>query len=105
MIRRSVVYLIAEDPAAHGIYETWAPVTRKVFCEERALNLKLQTEAQATGLTPDLRLRLARAEEYHGEKLARYGGDLYTVVNAYPYETQNGIDLLLERWEGGAARV
>ncbi len=105
MIRRSVVYLIAEEPQAHGIYDTYTPLTRKVFCEERALNLKMQNEAQASGLAPDLRLRLARAEEYHGEKLARYGKDLYTVVNVYPYETQNGIDLLLERWEGGAAHV
>ena len=103
VIERAVCYLIAESPEAHGVHEAAETVERPVWCEVRAMTLNMAAEAQASGLSPDVRLRLARSAEYQGEKLARFDDELYDVSKATPYESRSGIELLLKRRDGNAA--
>lgn len=102
MLKDSVIFLIAEQPEAHGVYDTVSETKRKVYCYERSMTLKLTSEANAAGLFPTLRVLIPNSFDYHGEKLAEYNGVRYKVVNSYAYEKTDGFDLLLERVEGNA---
>ena len=100
MIRRDVCSLISETPGAHGVHDTHTQTPRQVYCEVRSIGMKLLSEAKAAGMSPEVRLRLAREELYQGEKLCQFRGELYDVENVYPLEQTNGIDLLLRRQTG-----
>lgn len=102
MIRENVIVLIAESPEAHGVTEAPVLTERTVYCTERSITLRLMSEANAMGLSPQLRVTIQNEFDYYGEKLARYEGAAYKVVQSYPYENRSGIDLLLERVEGNA---
>ena len=100
MIRRDVCSLISETPGAHGVHDTHTQTPRQVYCEVRSIGMKLLSEAKAAGMSPDVRLRLAREELYQGEKLCLFHGEMYDVESVYPLEQTNGIDLMLRRQTG-----
>lgn len=102
MIIADVLYLISEDPGPHGVTDPVIQTERKVLCTTRSIGLKMQSEAKAVGLSPSVRLNLTHESDYHGEQICRYHGEIYKIVNAYPFEKHNGVDLLLERMEGNA---
>lgn len=103
MIKETTITLIREDPAAHGVFEDVPSRTeRQVCCSERSLSLSLVSQAKASGLNPSLRITLQNEFTYKGETLARYHGQMYKIVQSYPSEKYNQIDLLLERVEGNA---
>ena len=102
MVRADVCYLIAEDPKAHGIFDEPEETQRKVFCTVQSIGQSETYEAKAAGLNPELKLILAHAFEYKGEKIAEFRGERYGIIRTYVNEA-DGIELTLQKETGNAA--
>lgn len=100
MTRARVAYLIAEDPAAHGVLEEPTKTVRKVYCTERSIGQTEAYQARATGLNPELKLILQHAFEYHGEARLIYQGIRYKVLRTY--RDADSIELTVQREDGNA---
>lgn len=101
MVRADIVTLMAERPGAHGVYEAPLYDYRKVYAEIRSIGMTESYQARATGLNPEIKLRLSHSFEYKGEKLAEVKGVRYRVLRTWMDES-DGIELTLERVEGNA---
>ena len=101
MVRADVVTLIAETPGAHGVYDTPAYTRRTVFAEIKSVGMNEAYQARATGLNPELKLRLSHSFEYRGEKLCELRGTGYRIIRTWMDES-DGIELTLERISGNA---
>ena len=103
MIRARTAILIGETPQAHGIFDAPAETQRKVFCTVKSVGQTEVYQANAAGLNPELKLILAHAFDYHGEKLIDYAGERWSIVRTYVNEA-DGIELTIQRTAGNAAR-
>ncbi len=83
MKRNTVVYLIREDPAAHGVTEPHRRVERKVYAVMRSVGMRETYEAMGHGIAPERVFDLAIPEEYQEEKLLKWNGQIYRVVRTY----------------------
>lgn len=101
MVRADTLELIAESPAAHGIFDDPTETTRTVYCTERSISQSETYQAQAVGLNPELKLILAHAFEYQGEKLCEYKGIRYKILRTYHNEGDQ-MELTVQRVEGNA---
>lgn len=101
MVRADVVTLIAETPGAHGVYETPQYTRRTVYAEIRSVGMTEAYQARATGLNPEMKLRLSHSCEYKGEKLCELRGTGYRIIRTWMDEG-DGIELTLERISGNA---
>lgn len=104
MVRADVCYLIAEDPKAHGIFDEPEETQRKVFCTVQSIGQSETYEAKAAGLNPELKLILAHAFEYKGEKLVEFHEERWRIIRTY-INTADGIELTIQRETGNAAGV
>lgn len=83
MVRADVLTLIAETPAAHGVFDTFTPTERTVFCTVRSASYSDILAAKSEGLTPEIVFRLSHDFEYAGEKIAEFHGVQYNVDRTY----------------------
>lgn len=83
MKRHTVVYLIAEDPQAHGVLADHQRYERKVFAVMRSVGMRESYEAMGHGIVPERIFDLAAPEEYRDEKWLRWEDKLYRVVRTY----------------------
>lgn len=83
MAEYDVIALIAESPQAHGIYENVNTEERTVYVAVRSVGMQETYTAKSLGLAPELVFEIAGAEDYKGEKLCRYHGELYNVLRMY----------------------
>lgn len=83
MMRRSVLTLIAENPAAHGIFDPPKETKRTVFCEVRSVGYNEYYRALDNNLRPTFVFRLADYAEYQGEKICEFEGVRYRIVRMY----------------------
>jgi SPP1 family predicted phage head-tail adaptor len=104
MIQAGVANLIAESPQAHGIFDAPAETTRKVYCTVKSVGQTEVYQAKAAGLNPELKLILAHAFEYKGEKLLEYQGERYGIIRTYRTET-DGIELTIQKVTGNAKPI
>ena len=81
MIRDDVCYLVAEDPAERGIFETKTRTERMVFCSVRSVGSSDFWRARTAGVDLTLVFVLSDFIDYHGEKIIRYDGVVRTYVN------------------------
>ena len=95
MRRSDVIYLVAEDPAAHGIFACPAETQRMVYCAIRSVGLNEYYRALEQDLRPEVVFVLADYAEYQGEKIAVWHDKRYRVVRAYQNE-QLGVELTVE---------
>lgn len=102
MVRADTLDLIAENPAPHGIFDTIQETRRTVYCTERSVSQTEIYQAQAVGLNPALKLVLAHAFEYGGEKLCEYKGIRYRILRTY-ITAGDDIELTVEPVHGNAA--
>lgn len=70
MNRSDVLYLVAENPAAHGVFDKPTETARKVFCTVRSVGWNEFYTAKQNGLAPSIVFVLADYAEYKGEKIA-----------------------------------
>lgn len=83
MIRQSVLYLIAEAPAAHGIFDKPEETKRMVYCTVRSVGYNEFYRALENDLHPTLVFTLSDLAEYNGEKIVEYESRRYRVVRVY----------------------
>lgn len=100
-----VIYLVAEDPEAHGIFEEHTETPRMVYCQVMSVGRTEYYQAKSNGLDPTFVFRISDEVEYHGEKIVLYHGKRYSVIRAYTITTSeyrkrtadvNAIELTVE---------
>lgn len=94
MIRQGVLTLIAETPAAHGIFSAPAETGRTVYCEILSVTRSEFYRALEHDLHPSYVFRLADYAEYKGEKICIFEGTRYRVIRTYV--DQQRIELTVE---------
>jgi len=102
MVRADVCELIAESPQAHGIFDAAAETKRKVYCTVKSIGQNEAYQAMAAGLNPELKLVLAHAFEYKGEKLAEFRSERWRIIRTYITEADS-IELTIQKETGNAA--
>lgn len=90
----SVLTLIAENPAAHGIFDEPTETGRTVFCTVRSVGYSEFYRALENDLHPTLVFTLADYAEYQGEKVCVYNGTRYRIIRTY--QTGGAIELTVE---------
>ena len=86
MIRAEVISLVAENPAAHGVFEANVQETgRDVFAEIRSVGFNEFYTAKAAGIEPSIVFVLSDYQEYEGEKIVLFDSVRYRVVRTYTY--------------------
>lgn len=102
MVRADVCELIAESPQAHGIFDAASETKRKVYCTVKSIGQNEAYQARAAGLNPELKLVLAHAFEYKGEKLAEFHSERWRIIRTYITEADS-IELTIQKETGNAA--
>lgn len=103
MTKDDVIYLIAENPEAHGIFDPPTETRRMVYCQVLSVGRTEYWRAKDNGMHPQYIFRLSDAIEYGGEKIAEYNGKRYRIIRAYvqngesaKYADSNAIELTAE---------
>lgn len=94
MFFRDELKLIGENPAAHGVFEQYAPTERTVFCTVRSVGMSEAYQALSYGLHPQFVFTLSDYTDYQGEKICEYKGTRYRIVRTY--RNNQGIELTAE---------
>lgn len=95
MERADVIYLIAETPAARGVFEKPETKERMVFTTVRSVGMRETYEAMAHDMKLEAVFELSDRAEYEGEKLCRWDKQLYEIVRTY--DTGNKFELTVKR--------
>ncbi len=82
-MRQGVLYLIGENPAAHGVFDPPTETKRKVFCGVRSVTYSEYYRALENNIHPTLIFVLEDYAEYKGEKICEYEGKRYAVIRTY----------------------
>lgn len=104
MIKADVLYLIAEDPEAHGIFEEHKETERMVYCTVRSVGMNEFYRAYENALRPTFIFRLALSEDYQGEKICVYAGKRYRIIRTYTDGLAIELtveEITIDREEGG----
>lgn len=96
MERWSTITLIAESPAARGVFETPQEEGREVLCKVRSVGMQETYTALGHGFRPEWVFELAQAFEYQGEKRCVFEGTPYRIIRTYVTE-DDGIEITVER--------
>lgn len=83
MNRSGVLTLIAENPAAHGIFDKPKETERTVFCTIRSVGYQEYYRALENDLHPVFVFSLADYAEYKGEKICEFENNRYRIVRTY----------------------
>lgn len=83
MIRDDVLYLVAEDPAAHGVFDEPVETQRMVYCTVSSVSRNEFYRAREFDLEPSLVFILSDFIEYQGEKIAVFHGKRYQIIRTY----------------------
>ena len=106
MICDDIIYLVAESPDAHGIFEAHNETQRMVFAQVRSVSAWEYWRAKDNGLNPTYIFRLSDAVDYNGEKICIYNGERYRITRTNNVIVNNdkagetdgrAIDLTVER--------
>lgn len=95
MMRQDVLCLVAEDPAAHGIFAVTTETNRFVYCTVRSVGSAEYYRALEQDLHPTFVFVLADYVEYKGEKICLFKGTRYRIVRTY-VTPQQTIELTVE---------
>lgn len=102
-----VITLIAETVTGYDDIgnEIVQRTERDLMCRVYGVTRSEFYSAAAVGLQPEITVRLSDFADYEGEKIARWNGEIYTVVRTYRDAgsfqrgsglAPNGIELILE---------
>ena len=83
MVRASVLTLIGETPTTHGVFESYTPNRRTVYCTVRSASYNDIFVSKSEGLRPEIVFRLTHDFEYQGEKICEYNGVQYNIDRTY----------------------
>lgn len=83
MIKADTIKLIAENPAAHGVFDTITETEREVFCTIQSVGRTEYYKAMSEGLEPEYIFIINDYSDYSGEKLLKYNGVRYRVIRSF----------------------
>ena len=89
-----VLYLVSENPQAHGIFEAVTEESRMVYCNVRSVGYQEYYRAMENNLQPTFVFVLADYAEYQGEKICLFNNVRYRVIRTY--QTGGSIELTVE---------
>lgn len=95
MMRSDVIYLVAEDPAAHGVIDKPVETQRMVYCSIKSVGYQEYYRALEQDLHPALVFVLRDYAEYKGEKICVWNEVRYRVVRVY-ITAQQTVELTVE---------
>lgn len=95
MLRQSVITLIAENPAAHGVFDEPSETERTVYATIKSVNYNEFYRAREHDLYPTLVFVLRDYAEYKGEPVCIYEDRRYHIIRTY-ITPQNAIELTVE---------
>ena len=95
MIRQDALYLVAESPAAHGVFDKPEETQRIVYCAVKSVGYQEYYKALENNLRPAFVFVLNDYAEYNGEKIAVYHDVRYRIVRTYITARQT-IELTVE---------
>lgn len=78
-----VLFLVGEDPRAHGVFDPPTETKRIVYCQVLSVGRSEYYQALSHGLHPDVIFRLSTRLDYRGEKILEWVGVRYRVVRTY----------------------
>lgn len=107
----SVITLIGEEVTSYDDEGNKNTTTteQEVFCQIFGITRSEFYAAATANLHPELTARISDFADYHGEKLARYDGVLYSIIRVYrdrgslghrsggSQMDPNAVELILER--------
>lgn len=95
MMRQDVLYLVDENPAAHGIFGAHEEERRLVYCAVKSVSGAEFYRAMEQDLHPTFVFVLRDYAEYNGEKVCYYNDKRYRIVRTY-ITAQQTIELTVE---------
>lgn len=83
MICDDVIYLISEDPAAHGTFDKPEETKTMCYCRINSVTRSEFYTAREHGIEPLFTFALSEYADYNGEKIVEYNGKRYRVIRSY----------------------
>lgn len=83
MIRADVITLVAESPAAHGVFEAVTDAELEVFAEIRSVSRAEAYAAKSAGLEPEYIFRLTDYGDYNGQRKVVWNSQDWRVIRTY----------------------
>lgn len=83
MIFRDVINLVAENPSAHGVFDTPTETSKQVYCSVKSVGMSEAYQAMANGLHPQFVFVLSDYADYNGEKIVTYNSIRYRIIRTY----------------------
>lgn len=83
MICDDVIYLISEDPVAHGVFDKPTEVKTKCYCRVNSVTRSEFYRARENGSEPVFVFVLSEYADYNGEKIVEYRDKRYRVIRTY----------------------
>lgn len=83
MICDDVIYLISENPVAHGVFDGSTETKTMCYCRVNSVTRSEFYRARENGLEPLYTLVLSEYADYNGEKILEYNGKRYRVIRSY----------------------
>ena len=96
MMWAEVIDLITENRSGHGVHEAVTDTARTVMCNVESVRRSEYYNALNAGYRPEFVFKLALAEDYQNERIAKFKGQRYRVIRTYRTD-DGGIELTAER--------
>ena len=83
MICDDVIYLISENPAAHGVFDGSTETKTMCYCRVNSVTRSEFYKAREYGSQPVFSFVLSEYADYNGEKIVEYKDKRYRVIRSY----------------------
>lgn len=83
MICDDVIYLVAEDPVAHGVFDAPTETRTMCYCRVNSVTRNEFYRARENGIEPKLVFVLSEYADYNGEKIVIFRDKRYRVIRSY----------------------
>ena len=83
MICDDVIYLVSENPAAHGVFENTTETEKMCYCRVNSVTRNEFYKARENGIQPVYAFVLSEYADYNGEKIVIYKNKRYRVTRSY----------------------
>ena len=83
MICDDVIYLVSEDPQAHGVFEARQETEKMCYCKVNSVTRSEFYKARENGIQPLYAFVISEYADYNGEKILIYKDKRYRVIRSY----------------------
>lgn len=98
MAKAGVIHFITESRKAHGVHERTTREKRMAMCTVRNARQSEYYQAENAGMKPEYQFDLTLAEDWHGERLLEYQGQVYRVIRTYE-TAPGGLEIIAGRYD------